>query len=142
MRLVAIIMMMPMMLTMASCSTWFGILESDPPDVQMEEEGDDYLPQPDEFVPVEVPPVMIYCATPDYPRLAYQAGIEGVVWVQALVDKHGVVREAQVGKSSGTVALDEAAVRAAYLCRYTPGIQNGRPIACWVSYRVEFVIDG
>ena len=126
-------------LSLASCSTWFGVLESDAPDVKVEEE---YLPEPDEFVPVEVIPEMVYRAEPVYPPQAIQNGWEGVVCVQALVDKNGVVRDAQVNKSSGFPCLDEAAVEAAYLCRYTPAIQNGRPVACWVSYRVEFVLDG
>ena len=142
MKIVQIILIMLVALAMVSCSTWFGVLESDPPDAPGSEIDNEYLPEPDEFVPVEVYPEMIYYAEPDYPRLAYQVGIEGVVWVQALVDKYGAVREARVGKSSGTVALDEAAVKAARFCRWKPGIQNGRPVAVWVSYRVEFRIDG
>jgi protein TonB len=102
---------------------------------------DDYLPAPDEFVPVEIYPEMIKQATPPYPRLAKQAGITGIVWVKALVDKDGNVRDSQVAKSSGTVALDEAAVKAAYDCKFKPGIQNGRPVPCWVTYKVDFVLD-
>ena len=34
----------------------------------------DYLPAPDEFVPVEIQPEMVYYETPEYPRLAKQAG--------------------------------------------------------------------
>jgi TonB family protein len=58
-----------------------------------------------------------------------------------LVDKDGNVRDALVLKSSGTASLDEAAVEASYDCKFKPGIQNGRPVACWVTYRVEFVLD-
>ncbi len=105
-------------------------------------QDDDYLPEPDEFVPVEIFPEMIFQHTPEYPRLARQAGITGVVWVRALVDREGNVRKAQVHKSSGTVSLDEAAVAAAYKNKFKPGIQNGRPVACWVSYRVNFEQDG
>ena len=40
-------------------------------------------------------------------------------------------------------AAEEAAVKAAYKCRFKPAIQNGRPVAVWVSYQVEFVqIEG
>ncbi|MCK4606623.1 MAG: energy transducer TonB [candidate division Zixibacteria bacterium] len=101
---------------------------------------DDYLPAPDEFVPVEIYPEMVYQHKPDYPRLARTAGITGVVWVQALVDKEGNVRRAQVGKSSGTASLDEAAVEAAYKNKFKPGIQNGRPVACWVTYKMDFIL--
>lgn len=107
-------------------------------DIVVDIEEDDYLPAPDEFVPVEIYPEMISHHKPDYPRFAKNAGIEGTVWVQALVDKEGNVIKAQVGKSSGTPALDDAAVEAAYENKFKPGIQNGRPVACWVTYKVEF----
>jgi protein TonB len=102
---------------------------------------DEFLPPPDEFVPVEIYPEMIFQQTPDYPRLAKQAGITGVVWVKALVDKDGNVRDAIVGKSSGTASLDEAAVQAAFKNKFKPGIQNGRPVAVWVTYKVEFELN-
>ena len=110
-------------------------------DIEIDISEDDYLPAPDEFVPVEIYPEMIHQAPLEYPRLAKQAGITGDVWVQALVDKNGNVRDARVGKSSGTVSLDDAAVKQAKQCKFKPGIQNGRPIACWVTYTVEFTLD-
>jgi len=105
---------------------------------------EDYMPSADEFVPVEIPAEMIYEHAPEYPRLAQTAGMEAVVWVKALVDKNGNVRDAMVLKSSGSKAgFDEAAVAAAFKCRFKPAIQNGRPVAVWVSYQVEFVqIEG
>lgn len=102
---------------------------------------EDYLPSPDEFVPVEILPEMIHQETPKYPRLAKQAGITGVVWVKALVDKEGNVRKAIVGKSSGTASLDDAAVKTAYKNKFKPGIQNGRPVNVWVTYKVVFELN-
>jgi TonB family protein len=102
---------------------------------------DEYLPPPDEFVPVEVQPEMIHYETPEYPRIAKQAGLTGLVWVKALVDKEGNIRQAMVGKSSGTQALDEAAVAAAPRNKFKPAIQNGHPIAVWVTYKVEFKLN-
>lgn len=99
---------------------------------------DDFLPAPTDFIPVEIFPEMIFEHVPDYPRLAEQAGITGLVWVKALVDEEGLVRKAILGKTSGVNSLDEAAVQAAYKCRYKPGIQNGRPVKVWVTYKVEF----
>lgn len=110
-------------------------------DIEIDISEDDYLPAPDEFVPVEIYPEMIHQAPLEYPRLAKQAGITGDVWVQALVDKDGNVRDTRVGKSSGTVSLDDAAIKQAKKCKFKPGIQNGRPIACWVTYKVEFTLD-
>jgi protein TonB len=110
-------------------------------DIAVEIDPEDYLPAPDEFIPVEVYPEFVYKHTPDYPRLAKQAGITGTVQVRALVDEEGNVIRAIVAKSSGTVSLDEAAVEAAYKNKLKPGIQNGRPIKVWVTYPMEFVLD-
>ncbi len=110
-------------------------------DISVEIDPDDYLPAPDEFIPMEIQPKMIHNVQPDFPRLARQAGITGTVWVNALLDEEGNVLQAIVAKSSGTVSLDDAAVEAASKCRFSPGIQNGRPIKCWVTYPVEFVLD-
>jgi len=119
------------------------------PDIQASDEQkivvdineDEYLPAADEFVAVEVYPEMIYQERPEYPRLAKSAGLTGTVWVKVLVDKDGTVRQAMVGKSSGTQALDEAAVAVAPKNKFKPGIQNGRPVACWATYRVDFNLE-
>jgi protein TonB len=100
---------------------------------------DEFMPAPDEFVAVEEYPVPVYQEPLVYPEMAERAGIEGVVWVRALVDKDGRVRDAIVDKASGTNAgFEEAALTAAMKNRYKPAIQNGRPIPVWVSYRALF----
>ncbi len=106
--------------------------------VTMKSPSVDSLPPSGEFVAVEVPPEMIKSVEPDYPALARQAGLEGNVWVKALVDRNGDVKDARVQKSSGTPSLDEAAIQAAKQCKYKPGISHGQPVACWVTYRVDF----
>ncbi|MEW5702431.1 MAG: TonB family protein [Candidatus Zixiibacteriota bacterium] len=104
-------------------------------DIPLEE----YFPTPDEFVAVQEQPVRIKEESPVYPQVAELTGKEATVWVMALVDKEGKVREARVAKSSGSnVGFDEAAVEAAYKCAYKPAIQNGRPVAIWVTYKVDF----
>lgn len=108
-------------------------------DIVVDIPDEEYLPTPEEFVPVEIQAEMIFEAPLEYPRLAKQAGMEGIVWVKALVGKDGEVKKAMVGKSSGSQAgFDEAAVAQAYKCKYKPAIQNGRPVAVWVTYKVEF----
>ena len=105
------------------------------------ETGEESIPSWEIFIPLEKQPEMILGAKPEYPRLARKAGISGVVWVRALINKKGKVRLAEVSKSSGTASLDEAAVRAAYKSLYRPGIQNGRAVMVWVTYKVEFKLD-
>lgn len=106
-------------------------------------DGSDHYPAPDSFVFCELMPEMIYEHPPDYPRLAQVAGMEAAVWIKALIDIDGSVRDVIIFVSSNSKAgFDEAAVKAAYKCKYKPGIQNGRPVPVWVSYKVEFILEG
>ncbi len=104
---------------------------------------DELLPSPDQFVPFEEAPVQIEVVTPKYPDLAQRANIEGVVWVKALVDKEGSVRDVIIVKASGANAgFEEAAIDAAKQTVWKPAISNGQPIAVWVTYKVEFKLSG
>ncbi len=97
------------------------------------------FPTPNDFVAVESLPVPIKSVPPVFPEVAQLTGREGSVVIRALVDREGVVRKAEVVVPSGTnVGFDDAAVAAALLCRYKPAIQNGMPVAVWVTYRVDF----
>ena len=101
--------------------------------------ADELLPTPDQFVPFEVSPVQVAEVAPTYPDIARRAGIEGAVWVKALVDKEGHVRDVIIAKSSGANAgFEEAAIDAAKKTVWKPAIANGQPIAVWVTYKVEF----
>jgi protein TonB len=101
----------------------------------------DVLPPPDQPVFCEIEPEMIYYVTPEYPLFAKKAGIAGNVMIQALISHEGNVLDARVYKSSGNRQLDEAAETAAYKNKYKPAVQNGRPIAIWVTYKVVFKLD-
>lgn len=99
------------------------------------------LPAPGEFIPYEEAPVQIKSVQPLYPPLAQRAGVEGSVWVNALVDKEGKVRDVIIVKDSGANAgFEEAAIDAAMQTVWRPAIANGQPIAVWVTYKVEFVL--
>jgi len=101
----------------------------------------DKIPDAEEFIPLQLLPEMIYEEKPIYPRLAEQAGIEGVVFIIVLVLKDGRVDSAMVEKTSGTASLDNAAVQAAYKNRFKPGLRDGCPVASWVTYKVDFALD-
>ena len=106
--------------------------------VEIEEE----LPEPDEFIPVEQQARPIYKATPVYPRLAREGGIEANVIIQACLDRNGIVRKAKALKCSHpNIGFEEAAVAAALKSKYEPAIHNGKPVAVWISYRVDFKIS-
>ncbi|MCK4301384.1 MAG: energy transducer TonB [candidate division Zixibacteria bacterium] len=103
--------------------------------------ADKTLPGPDEFVKVDVLPEMIYQQQPEYPPLARKAAIEGAVWVKSLVDSDGNVVEVMLAKTSGSELLDKAALVAAEKNRFKPAVQDGKPVAVWVTFKVDFVLD-
>jgi protein TonB len=107
--------------------------------VDVDKVVDELLPLPDQFVPFEEAPVQITSVQPKYPELAQRANIQGTVWVKALVDKEGKVRDVLIVKDSGANAgFEEAAIEAAKETVWKPAISNGQPIAVWVTYKVEF----
>ena len=102
---------------------------------------EEYLPPPEEFVPYDEPPIPIKEVKPEYPPLAKQAGIEGVVWVKALVDKNGKVRDAIIFKPSGASAgFEESALAAVKQNEYKPAISNNQPVAVWVVFPIRFTL--
>ena len=96
------------------------------------------LPTETEFVTVEIIPEMIYQEEPVYPKKAEKANIEGTVYIKALIDSEGKIAKVKVGKSSGHDLLDKSAVAAAYKCKFKPAVQKDKPVATWISYKVEF----
>jgi periplasmic protein TonB len=99
------------------------------------------IPPPDSLIIVEKWPELISECKPNYPELARSAGVEGNVWIKALVNANGDVDSAFVARSSGVEALDLAAAKAALRRKYSPGIQNGHPTRVWVAYIVKFSLD-
>ncbi len=98
----------------------------------------DKLPAIDEFVPVDVMPEMIKMVEPEFPVKSIKDEVEGIVWIKALVDKEGKVRDARVLKSSGVKAMEDAALESAKKCEFKPAMQDGKPVATWVAYSVTF----
>ncbi len=98
-------------------------------------------PASDEYLPLDRHPDMIWFVQPEYPRKAYEAGIEGIVLMHVLLDRCGNVRDAAIALSSGNRSLDEAASKTAFVNRFRPGIMHGRPVACWTFYEVMFRLD-
>jgi TonB family protein len=99
------------------------------------------LPERGVDVPHDREPVVIKQVEPEYPRIAKQAGLTGTTQVAVLVDRCGKVRDVAVDKSSGTEALDEAAVTGVRQWRFRPGEDHGKPVAMWVTVPIEFKLS-
>lgn len=115
-----------------------------PPPPEEEEETDE---EPEIFVVVENPPQMIgglaaLSKDLEYPIVARQAGLEGVVVIQVVVDEQGQPNRPQVMRSVHDV-LDEAAVAAVLKQRFKPGTQRGRAVKVQIAVPVRFrLTDG
>jgi TonB family protein len=101
----------------------------------------DALPPIDSFMIVERQPELVFSVEPEYPRWVRDLGIEGEVVIKALVGRKGDVLDAVVYVSSGNKLLDEAALAVAGKYKYQPAVQNGRPVAIWVTYKVAFKLS-
>jgi protein TonB len=85
-------------------------------------------PPPPPAAPVRVggeiaTPRLVHRVEPEYPLIAMNAQIEGIVIIEATVDESGAVTDARVLRSHSV--LDEAAVEAVEQWRYEPLRLNG-----------------
>ena len=76
----------------------------------------------------------------EYPRAAREAGIEGRVFVQFVVNETGAVVDPIVTRSPSEL-LSEAALRAVRESRFVPGSQDGRPVKVRFSLPINFVLN-
>uniref|UniRef100_A0A7C2K374 Energy transducer TonB n=1 Tax=candidate division WOR-3 bacterium TaxID=2052148 RepID=A0A7C2K374_UNCW3 len=90
-----------------------------------------------DYAVVEVKPQYKKTVPPKYPELARKAGIEGTVFVLAIVGPDGKVRSATVAKSDNPI-FNDAAIEAVMQFEFTPAIQQDRPVACKVIVPVRF----
>ena len=92
-----------------------------------------------EFFAVEEQPVRVQEVAPVYPEAAQRAGIQGTVFVRALVGTNGSVEKAEILK--GPDLLHQAAIDAALATKFTPAKQNDMPVKCWVQMRFAFELE-
>jgi len=82
------------------------------------------------------PPHLVYAPQPEYPILAKQARIQGIVQIDAVIDQNGnVVQERAV---SGSGVLIEAALDAVKQWKYEPTYLNGKPYPVELAVNVTF----
>ncbi len=94
------------------------------------------------FIVVEQPPVLIGGINSvqkviEYPPLALQAGIEGRVIVQFVINKEGNVVDPIIVRGIGG-GCDEEAIRAVKLAKFKPGMQRGRAVPVRYTLPITF----
>ena len=98
--------------------------------------------QPETFVVVEQMPGLIGGLASvqrrvRYPEAAREAGIQGRVIVQFIVDEHGRVTDPHVMRGIGG-GCDEEAVNAIRQARFSPGRQRGEAVSVKMSLPITF----
>ncbi len=102
--------------------------------------ADESLPKFQEYVYVEELPEAVTKVEPRYPDIAREAGVEGTVMIQVLVNRDGGVADTRVVKSVPT--LDQAAIECVRQWRFKPASSGGKPVAVWVAVPIKFTLHG
>ena len=82
-------------------------------------------------------PEKVHAPPPRYTEAARRARIQGVVIVQAIIDKSGVVTNVRVLKGL-RMGLSEEAVKAIQRWRFRPATLNGKPVDVYYNLTVNF----
>lgn len=75
---------------------------------------------------------------PAYPRIARRNGDQGTVTLRVHVSTDGVPAQVELERSSGSNALDSAALETVKNWRFAPARRAGDPVAAWVIVPVVF----
>jgi TonB family protein len=94
---------------------------------------------PAEDVKCDKEPESISQVMPHYPDQAFQSGLEGTVWTKMWIDESGHVVEVIVSKSENPI-FNEAAMEAGMQWVFKPALENGKPIAVWITVPFRFAI--
>jgi periplasmic protein TonB len=84
-------------------------------------------------------PKLVHDVKPEYPLLAQQARVQGIVVLEAQVDADGRVQTLRILRS--IPLLDDAAMAAVRQWRYKPLLLNGQPMPFVLSVTVSFRIS-
>jgi protein TonB len=85
------------------------------------------------------PPMKVHHVSPAYPFDAQQARVQGVVIIEARIERDGSVSATKVLKS--IPMLDDAAVDAVRQWRFEPTLLNGQPVPVLMTTTVNFALD-
>ncbi len=82
------------------------------------------------YVKVEIKPQVLSKAAPEYPDIARRSGLEGAVIVEFIIDTTGNVLpgSARVIQAKPEGIFEDAAIKAIYKWKFTPGQQRDRKV--------------
>jgi protein TonB len=77
---------------------------------------------------------------PVYPEEAREAKVQGIVIIEAIINREGLVRDARVLR--GVDLLNQAAVNAVMQWEFTPTRLNDQPVEVVMTVTVSFMLSG
>jgi TonB family protein len=83
-------------------------------------------------------PVKTRDVKPVYPQAAQDAGVQGVVIIEAIIDAEGRVEDARIVRSIRE--LDESALEAVRQWEYMPTLLNGAPVPILMTMTVNYTL--
>lgn len=84
-----------------------------------------------------LPPTAISRIDPQYTEIARKARIEGIVVIEAVIDRNGDVTDARILKPL-PMGLADAALEAVKRWKFKPGTLNGQPVPVYYNLTVTF----
>ncbi len=93
------------------------------------------------FEPWDKLPVLQTFQPPEYPELAREAGIEGIVNLLVTVGANGKVIDVEVYSSDVTPAMEHAAVTAAWKWTFQPAQQGSKRVPAKVVVPIGFALN-
>ncbi len=90
---------------------------------------------------VDDPPTPTEQAPPSFPARARSLGLSGWVTLSFVVDVDGSVQDVHVVESEPPDTFDDAAMEAARTWRFTPGREEGNPVAVRVRQTLRFSLE-
>jgi protein TonB len=84
------------------------------------------------------PPAVVNRVEADYPDFARTAHLEGTAIARIDLDASGKVVKVSIQKSSGTAALDQAAIKASRESGYKAATDDCKPVASIYMMVVDF----
>jgi TonB family protein len=110
----------------------------------VDEKESEEIPDAADFVPFEVAPQPLpdFYKQPAYPKMAQTAGVKGRVIVQIFVDKKGnVLKHNIISATPDNLGFQEEVEKVIYGWKFTPAIQNGKPVGVWVQFPINFTFS-